>query len=440
MRANPLGFLLAIVACSPAHADVPADLDLVPFATGLSSPLAVRHAGDGSGRVFVVERGGTVVAFAGNGTRIGNVLDIATIVSTAGEGGLLGLAFHPDFPADARLFVYYTDLNVDTVVASYTVSGNAAVAGSAQVLLRVDQDFNNHNGGDIHFGADGHLYIALGDGGGGGDPCGRAQTLDPDTLVGAASGGGGTGSGCAADNDFLAEGAFPGNADSRALLGKILRIDVDGSTAAGGNGLCGGSATGAAAYAIPAGNPYAGDPAGGCDEVWHYGLRNPYRFSFDRLTGDMFIGDVGQGSWEEIDFAAHLQGGLNFGWNLCEGDHPYPPGASGGCPVPGSTLPVIEYANAGAHCAVTGGYRYRGPITPLAGDYVYGDYCSGTIWIAAPVGAGWSTAAWRDTSHAISGFGQDEAGRLYLTDLNGQVLRFDSAQVDGIFADGFESP
>lgn len=442
MRAHPIVLLVAIVACATARADVPADLDLVPFASGLASPLAVRHAGDGSGRVFVVERAGTVVAFAANGTRIGNLLNISTIVSTAGEGGLLGLAFHPAFPADPRLFVYYTDLNVDTVVASYVVSGNLADAGSAQVLLRVDQDFDNHNGGDIHFGADGYLYIALGDGGSGGDPCDRAQTLDPDALVGADSGGGGTGTGCAADDDFLGEGAFPGNPDSRALLGKILRIDVNAATAAGSNGLCGGSTTGAAGYAIPAGNPYAGnDASGGCDEVWHHGLRNPYRFSFDRLTGDMFIGDVGQGSWEEIDFAAHLQGGLNFGWNVCEGDHPYPSGA-GGCALAGSTLPIIEYpTHVAGTCAVTGGYRYRGPITPLAGDYIYGDYCSGTIWIAAPVGAGWSTSPWRDTGHFISGFGEDEDGGLYLTDLlGGQVLRFDSAEVDGIFADGFESP
>jgi glucose/arabinose dehydrogenase len=414
---------LALLASPPALA-VPPDLTLVTFASGggLTNPLAVRHAGDGSGRVYVVQRNGIIRAYDASGTALGVVLSFAAnpppqgfSTGTGGdERGLLGLAFHPQYPNDPRMFVYYTDGNSDTVVASYTVGGSPPVANpaSAAIVLRVDQDFTNHNGGDIHFGADEYLYIGLGDGGSGNDPCNRAQTLNPADLIVTGS--------CAPDANFLGD-----NPDSLALLGKMLRIDVDAITPAGANGLCGGNANGSANYAIPVGNPFAsGSTANGCDEVWHYGLRNPYRFSFDRDTGDMFIGDVGQVNWEEISFAAVDVGGLNYGWKICEGFH-----QSGSnvvlCPLAGSTLPILAYARSGGNCAVTGGFRYRGPIAALRGEYVYADYCSGRIQIASESRNGWTTALWRTEPYSIAGFGEDEAGDLYLTDFfGGRVLRF----------------
>ncbi|HET6604638.1 MAG TPA: PQQ-dependent sugar dehydrogenase [Xanthomonadaceae bacterium] len=428
--------LLPLLGCLvpfAATAAIPPDLDLDEFAIGFSNPLAVRT--DGTTRLYVVERGGRIVVLDADGIFLGEVLDFTddppplgfTVPSSSGdERGLLGLAFHPDFPSDDRMFVYYIDGNSDTVVASYAVTGAPPVAApdSAQVIVRVDQDFNNHNGGDIHFGPDGYLYIALGDGGSAGDPCNRAQTLNPAALSGNGS--------CAHDGG----GTDP---DSRALLGKILRIDVDGTTGAGANGLCGGNPDGSANYAIPAaGNPFAdGGTANGCDEVWHYGLRNPYRFSFDMLTGAMYIGDVGQGDWEEVDRADPGAAGLNYGWNLCEGDHPYPP-AAGACGVAGTTVPILEYENGSTdNCAVTGGYVYRGPIAGLRGDYVYADYCSGRIFVGAGSGSNWNAVEWRNASYLISGFGEGADGELYLTDFfGGRVLKF--VAPDHIFGDGFE--
>ena len=447
LRTPVLRALLAAALIAPmsALASAPADLDLEEFATGLSRPLAIRHAGDGSGRLYVVERGDSSLGLAGrirvldaNGALLGTVLDFGThpppqgfsVGSGGDERGLLGLAFHPEYPADTRLFVYYTDGNSDTVVASYTTTGSPPVAtpASATVVLRVDQDFTNHNGGDIHFGLDGYLYIALGDGGNGNDPCIRAQTLDPGQLEFANS--------CAADGSFAGN-----NPESLALLGKMLRIDVDASTSAGASGTCGGNADGSANYAIPPTNPFAGGgTANGCDEVWHFGLRNPYRFSVDRATGDLFIGDVGQQDWEEVDYAAATVGGLNFGWRPCEGR--FVTGSTvQSCNLAGSTLPILDYGRSGGACAVTGGYRYRGPIIPLQGDYVYADYCNGRVYIAEDTGTGWTSALWQDTPYNVSSFGEDEVGNLYLTNFfGGQVYRFTSAEVssDLIFADGFE--
>ena len=440
---TPAGILmLSLLAPAVATAVAPDDLALVEFASGFSSPVAIRHAGDGSGRLYVVERSGRVVAISAAGATLGTVLDFTanpppqgfTFGTGGDERGLLGLAFHPDFPTDPRMFVYYIDGSNDTVVASYAVSGDPLVANpaSASIVLRVDQDFPNHNGGDIHFGADDYLYIGLGDGGGANDDCNRAQTLDPANLM--------TGGGCAPD------AGYPGQpVRSLALLGKMLRIDVDGSTAApvvaGQTGICGGNADGSANYAIPAGNPFAdGSTANGCDEVWHYGLRNPYRFSFDRATGDMFIGDVGQGTWEEVSYATVLTGGVDFGWKPCEGA--FQRGETTLACNDGSTLPILQYPNQNTdNQAVTGGFRYRGPIVPLQGDYVYADYGSGRIWIATQSGASWNAALWQDTGLNPSSFGEDEAGNLYLTNIfGGQVYRFTSAQVsnDLIFADGFE--
>ena len=433
MRRLLPSLLLALCAC-PVLAAIPDDLSLEPFADGLASPVALRHAGDGSGRVFVVQQTGQVLALSATGTVLGTVLDVGTGAphgfSGGGERGLLGLAFHPDYPADPRLFVYYTDGNGDTVVASWELPAAASGAANPEVLLRVDQDFENHNGGDLQFGPDGYLYVSLGDGGSGGDPCNRAQTLDPADLQE-------TGGGCAADTAFLtAPGSFPGNADSRALLGKILRIDVNGSSASGAD-TCGGHANGSAPYAIPPGNPFAGGgTANGCGEVWHYGLRNPFRFSFDRATGDLYIGDVGQGTWEEINVSAAGQGGLNYGWRTCEGDH-LRGQTSGSCTLAGATPPSIEYrTRVNGTCAVTGGFVYRGPIAALNGDYVFADYCNGVVQMAATGGGNLAPVVWQDTPYSVSGFGEDEAGNLYLLHLDGAVLRFESA--DTIFRDGFE--
>ena len=432
--------VLALLAATRVEAGgVPGDLALTPAITsGTGNPVAVRHAGDGTGRLFVVDRYGTIyVRLPGSPTPVGTpFLNISSLVFVGGEGGLLGLAFHPNYEANRQFYVHYSDTNSDAVVARYTASmanPNVADAASAQIVLRVDQDGAFHKGGDLHFGPDGMLYISLGDGGT--DPpgdCNRSQTLRPSQLPA----NDGNHPDCPADANFTNSG---GNADSRALQGKILRIDVNGTTAAGANELCASApATGAANYAIPSGNPFAGTAGtpGNCDEIWHYGLRNPFRFSFDRTTGDMFIGDVGAGTQEEIDRAPAATGGLNFGWDQCEG-------TVGNCP--GATPPILTYthiANAGPCASITGGFRYRGSIGGFAGTYVYADYCSGRILFGTESGGNWTPSQFQvGPQFEYATFGEDEAGELYLAELNnGRVLRFTSTQVNLILRDGFEDP
>ena len=275
---------------------------------GLTSPLEVADAGDGSGRVFVAEQAGRIRIVRGGTLAERPFLDITGRIASGGERGLLGIAFHPGYPADPRVFVDYTDKDGNTVVSSFRMTAtdpDAADPDSEVVILRVTQPFANHNGGAIKFGPDGKLYIALGDGGSGGDPQGNGQRLD-------------------------------------TLLAKILRIDVD-------------AATGSGAYAIPPDNPFLAT-AGAKPEIWLTGLRNPWRFSFDGATGDLWIGDVGQAAWEEIDVARHGAGGLNFGWNVMEGFHCYQP--SNGCDKADLTLPVAEYGH-DLGCAVIGGVVVR---------------------------------------------------------------------------------
>lgn len=365
--------LSAAVVLAGCSEDVPpapvADesIRLQPFLTGFQAPILATHAGDGSGRLFIVEQAGLVKAWDGNTAT--TYLDITGRVQAGGERGLLGLAFHPDFPDNGRLFVHYTDRNGDTVLSEFRDDGGRADAGSERILLQEEQPYSNHNGGMVAFGPDGMLYLALGDGGSGGDPQNRAQSLDN-------------------------------------LLGKILRLDVD-------------SAPAPIPYTIPADNPFATRTRGA--EIWAYGLRNPWRFSFDRASGDLWIGDVGQNRYEEIDLEpAGTPGGRNYGWSRYEGDHIHDSSRSADDAVD----PVAEYDHDGGHCAVTAGYVYRGPAIPsLQGAYLFGDFCSGVVWTLRPDGDGFAMRRVLDTPHNISSFGEDEAGEVYVVDHGGDVLK-----------------
>jgi len=297
-------------------------------------------------------------------------------VACCGEQGLLSVAFPPGFPAKQHFYVNYTRIaDGATVVARYRVSAgdtNTADPASEEVLLTIPQPFSNHNGGQLAFGPDGYLYIGMGDGGSGGDPLNNGQT--------------------------------PG-----VLPGKLLRIDVESSVVP---------------YGIPGTNPFLG-MAGYREEIWALGLRNPWRFSFDRLTGDLYIADVGQGAVEEVDVQpAGSPGGQNYGWNIMEGGGCY---NSATCNTTGLTLPVATYDHSQG-CSVTGGMVYRGPAFPgLQGIYFYGDYCSGRIWGLRKNGAGWETTVLRDPGNTpmnITTFGEDEAGNVYVVNYaNGDLLK-----------------
>jgi glucose/arabinose dehydrogenase len=367
--ASPSPSLSPTPAASGALDDL--RIALEPVAGGFDRPLFVTHAGDGSGRVYVVEQGGFVWLLEG-GTRLdAPFLDISDRVTEGGERGLLGLAFHPAYPDDPRVFVDYTATNGDEVVSSFEpgLDADALDPDSERIVIRIQDPYGNHNGGALAFDPQGALLIANGDGGSGGDPGDRAQ-------------------------------------DPRELLGKILRLDVD-------------QADGDAGYAIPAENPHQADAFR--PEIAHHGLRNPWRLSVDRATGDLWIGDVGQGAIEEVDVARAGQLGLDFGWNVLEGTQCYKP--STGCDTQGRTMPVAEYTHDDG-CTIVGGYVYRGTAHPaLIGRYFFGDYCSGKLWAldaADPDGA----RLVAETGHTISSFGEDETGELYLTDISsGDILR-----------------
>jgi glucose/arabinose dehydrogenase len=313
--------------------------------------------------VFIIEKVGRIRILQDGQLLDFSYLDISDRVGSSGnEQGLLGLAFHPDYVENGLFFVNYTDKDGDTVIARYRVTAdpNLADPASEVVLLRVNQPFANHNGGVLAFGPDGYLYAGLGDGGSAGDPFGNAQKLDN-------------------------------------LLGKILRLDVDS----------------AEPYAIPPDNPFG-------NEIWAYGLRNPWRMSFDGQTGDLYIGDVGQGEWEEIDFvSAGAPGGINFGWDYFEGIHPFE-----GTPPQGAQFmpPVVEYSH-GEGCSVTGGYVYRGSMPAWNGIYLYGDYCSGTIWGLIRSSGGWQNRALFGAVGRITSFGQDGSGEVYIVLDGGSILR-----------------
>jgi glucose/arabinose dehydrogenase len=357
------------------------NIRLEQVAPGLTMPVTVTNAGDGTSRLFIVEQTGQIRILIGGTVLPTPFLDISDLVSCCGEQGLLGLAFHPDYTTNGFFYVDYTDVAGNTMVARYQVSEsdpNVADPDSAQTVLTQDQPFSNHNGGQLAFGPDGYLYIALGDGGSGGDPQGNGQNLE-------------------------------------TWLGKILRVDINGDDFPGDPDRN---------YAVPPDNPFVN--TAGLDEIWAYGVRNPWRCTFDRVTGDFFIADVGQGNWEEIDFQpAASAGGENYGWNVLEGMHCFnddPPGICDEFLNGGSTLPVLEY-NHTLGCAVTGGYRYRGQLYPqLEGIYFYSDLCSGTIWGAIQVNGTWESEALLASGLAVTTFGEDEEGEVYVADYNGGAL------------------
>ena len=354
----------------------PDSVGLEVVASGLTFPLYVTAPPGDTDRLFIVEKGGTIRVVKGGALLATPFLDITSLVSTGSEQGLLGLAFDPEYATNGRFVVHYTDADGNTRVSTFTRSGgdpDVADPASEQVVLTAEQPFANHNGGQILFGPDGNLYLGLGDGGSGGDPQGHGQDLTE-------------------------------------FLGSILRVDLRGT----------------APYTIPADNPFATSTTAR-PEIWSYGLRNPWRFSFDRATGDLYIGDVGQNLYEEVDVAPAAEGagkGINFGWNVMEGRHCY---ATSTCDQNGLALPALEYDH-DQGCSVTGGYVYRGSAIPsLDGAYFYSDYCGG--WIRSFRYQGgqaveqfeWPTLA--PTGGSVTSFGEDASGELYIASSGGTVYR-----------------
>ncbi len=351
------------------------------FITDLKKPILVTHAGDGSNRLFIVEQGGRILIAENGRVRAEPFLKITDKVNTSGnERGLLSVAFHPDYKNNGTFFVNYTgEPDGATVIERYQVSDdpNSADENSARVILEFEQSEPNHNGGMMAFGPDGFLYIATGDGGGAGDrhgDIGNGQALN-------------------------------------TLLGKILRIDVNAET-----------------YTVPANNPFVGR-ADAKPEIWAYGLRNPWRISFDRATGDLYIGDVGQGSKEEINFqAASAGGGENYGWRIMEGDECYDEAQD--CTRADLIAPIAVYSH-DLGCSVTGGYVYRGQMYSwLVGQYIFADYCTGIVWATArDANAEWQTQQVGKFDDTISSFGQDEAGELYVVGHgNGIIYKLTASQ------------
>jgi glucose/arabinose dehydrogenase len=343
---------------------------LVPFANGFTLPTHIAHAGDNSGRVFVVEQDGRVRIVKNGNVLSTPFLDIAASVSCCGEQGLLSIVFPPGYATTQRFYVNYTNNAGDSVVSMFRTSTDPDIAdpASEDVLFTVDQPFANHNGGMMAFGPDGYLYIGFGDGGSGGDPQGNGQ--NPATL-----------------------------------LGKMLRIDVEAVPGS---------------YQVPSSNPFVGNPNVRA-EIWALGTRNPWKFSFDRANGNLFIADVGQNIYEEVNFQPAGIGGQNYGWNTMEGMHCF---SSPTCSTVGLTLPVTEYTH-GPDCSVTGGYVFRGPGNAgLQGTYLYGDFCSGIIRGLTNNGGAWQSEILLDTRFGISSFGEDQPGNVYVADYNrGRILR-----------------
>jgi glucose/arabinose dehydrogenase len=360
----------ASLLSGPAAASTP-QLGLQRLSGEFAEPVHVTHAPDGSGRLFVVERKGLIRVWRDGAVLDRPFLDVSPLLRTTHqEQGLLGLAFHPRYVENGRFVVNFTDRRGTTIVAGYRVSSDPDVAdpGSAVGIIRIEQPAANHNGGHVAFGPDGHLWLGTGDGGGSGDQFGNAQDLS-------------------------------------SLLGKMLRIDVDS----------------AEPYAIPPDNPFVGQ-AGIRPEIWAYGLRNPWRYAFDRQTGDLFIADVGQNRREEIHVQPSGSGaGANYGWPIMEGARCFHPAS--GCDPTGLELPAADYDRSDG-CSVTGGHVYRGSAYPdLVGWYVFGDFCTGKVWILARIGDAWNV---HEAGRMVtpSSFGEDQAGELYAVSLTeGRLYR-----------------
>ena len=360
---------------TPTNSGLPPLLALDLVTAGFASPLDLEVTDDASNRLFVVEQGGKIRILQNGAVAAQPFLDIGAKIITGGEMGLLGATFHPNFVTSRKFYVNYVRNvggQIQSVIAEYmvaTATPNQADVASERILLTIDQvgNFTNHKAGQLAFGADGFLYFGLGDGGGSGDPFGHGQS-------------------------------------KQTLLGKLLRVDVDHP----GAGL---------QYGIPADNPFAS--GGGLPEIYAYGFRNPWRFSFDRPTGRLFLADVGQDAFEEIDL---VQKGNNYGWNTMEGTHCYSP--STGCNQSGLTLPIIEYSHSEGN-AVIGGYVYHGSsITSLQGTYLFGDFGTGKIWgLQESSPNTWTRTLLATTGKSISSFGQDQSGELYITDFSGSIFK-----------------
>jgi len=376
-------------AAAPGAPPAGLSLKLTQINTGfaLSFPLFLTAPSGDTARLFVVEKGGRIkIIDRATNALVGTFLDVSGLVSSGGEQGLLGLAFDPQYASNRRFYVSYTDRvgAGNSVIARYLLdpnNPNLALPTADRILLTLAQPFQNHNGGMIAFGPDNLLYIGFGDGGSGGDPGNRAQNVG-------------------------------------VLLGKLLRIDVSQ-----------GAAAPLPAYTVPLDNPCVGQ-AGAKEEIWSMGLRNPWRWSFDRLTGDLYVADVGQDTREEVNVALTASGagrGTNFGWRITEGSSCYPPGTA--CIVSGLWLPFVEYTHAAGACSVTGGYVYRGAAIPaLQGTYFYADYCAGFVRSFKMVsGAVTEHANWSALSGGnIPSFGEDAAGELYILTAAGGLYRIES--------------
>ena len=343
--------------------------------SGLRSPLDLQSVPSDAERLYVVEQGGRIRIVRNGQLQAAAFLDVSSRISSGGERGLLGLAFHPQFATNRRFFVNYTNPAGDTHIAEFrATSADAADPASERVLLTVAQPFANHNGGGLAFDNSGRLLMGLGDGGSGGDPQNNGQRLD-------------------------------------TLLGKILRMDVDAGSP----------------YSLPVDNPFLG-AAGARGEIWAFGLRNPFKIAVDRPTGDLYIGDVGQNRIEEIDIAlAPRRGGENYGWRTTEGTQCFNPAS--GCDRSGTTPPVYEYTHSEG-CSVTGGVVYRGCRVPaLAGTYFFGDYCSGLVRsFRLANGVATELRDWTSGTRGVgapSSFGLDAAGELYIVDYDGELYRLE---------------
>ncbi len=377
-----LGVAAALNACSSSsEPSIPQGTGarLQQIASGLSSPLYLTSPPGDLARLFVVEQTGGIRLIKDGSLLPTPFLDLSGRIVAGGEQGLLGLAFYPDYATSGRFVVHYTDPAGDTHLSIFQVSADPDVADPAteQVILTADQPYANHNGGQVLFGPDGFLYLGLGDGGAANDPEGRGQNLSE-------------------------------------LLGSILRVDVQSGTS----------------YTVPADNPFVGQ-AGVQPEVWSYGLRNPWRFSFDRTTGDLYIADVGQDRYEEIDVApggASPGKGINYGWNIMEGVHCL---SGEQCDQTGLTLPAFEYGH-DQGCSISGGYVYRGSAIPaLQGLYFFGDYCQG--WVRSIRYTGGEATELTDwptlkPGGSVLSFGEDAAGELYVLSSSGGVFKLIPAQ------------